>query len=180
MNKLEFITPEGQEPNREEFVLFVNTGTREAPDWQPLGSGNEDSSVSYDWNTSSATDILGNVKITANKPSRTQDLDPLPLTVGQKAVEYLWEKLVWEENVQAARNMDVLEVYKYARWKNGGGIAAKRYPSSGIFVTGHGGAGGAGLGMPLQVMFGGEKQMGKVEISAENVVTFTKGEPVGT
>ena len=94
MNKLEFVTPEGQEPNREEFVLFVNTGTREAPDWQPLGSGNEDSSVSFDWSTSSSTDILGNVKITAKKPSKTQDLDPLPLTVGQKAVEYLWERFL--------------------------------------------------------------------------------------
>ena len=174
MDKLEFTTPEGQQPDREQLWLCLNVGTRENPDWQPLCYGTPSASTSVDWQKSTETDVLGNVHPKLKKPQKTQEFSPLPFVVGQKAVEYLFEVCVWDEDARKASNMDVLEVYRFAKKKGGTGMAAKRYLGSCVETTGYGGEGGDGLDMPITVTYGGTMQKGTVTLGENDVISFTK------
>jgi hypothetical protein len=67
-------------------------------------------------------------------------------------------------------NNDLLVVHAYAGTAETA-VFAERYPNSAIKPTGLGGS--ANVGMPLDVTFGGDRQVGTAAITDDGVV-FTK------
>ena len=171
MADVTFNTPSGQTIARELMILYLNTGTSSSPTWSPLGSRVEDSSMEFDWADESSQDVLGKIRNTMKKPVITQSFDPLNLDSGDSAIVHVWNLAVKEQNPQALCNQDILIVHHY-----GGASAtpfAERYPSSMVKPTGLGGPGGGNIEMPVEVTYGGKRQVGTASVNTSGTVTFT-------
>lgn len=172
MAQLDFNTAEGQEIERALLVFLINVGTYEAPDWAPIGRGVEDNSLQYDWQEETKKDILGNTHNTMKTPIVSGSFDPWPMAKGDKAQKHLWNLAVKEQNAAALSKQDVLVMHKYVGEDNA--FFAERYDGTQVKVTSIGGEGGGSLVLPTDVTLGGNRTIGKVAISAEGVVTYTK------
>ena len=170
MADMTFVTPENQAVGRALLVLYVNTGSKEAPTWSPIGKRVEDSSMELDWQRESKKDILDNTYSTMKDPIITQSFDPWELSNGDAAQLSIWNKAVRDHDAQALANMDMLIVHLYAGAKDAS--FAERYESSAVEVTGLGGAGGGNIGMPITVTFGGTRTKGTAKVN-NGTVTFT-------
>lgn len=171
MASYEFNTAENQTIARELLILYLNTGTKEAPVWAPIGKRVEDSSMELDWQRESKKDIMGNTFNTMKKPIITQTFEPWELAKGDSAQAYVWQKAFVEQDAQALCNMDLLLVHAYAGTRKTAEFAERNEASS-IEVTGLGGEGGGNMSMPITVTFGGERTIGNAAVENGNV-TFT-------
>ena len=167
----EFNTADNQTIARELLLLFMNTGTKDAPVWSPIGKRVEESSMELDWQRESKKDIMGNTYNTMKKPVITQTFEPWELAKGDTAQERVWQLAFVEQNAQALCNMDVLVVHVYAGTANTA-VFAERNASSSIEVTGLGGAGGGNIEMPITVTYGGERTVGTAKMES-GTVTFS-------
>lgn len=166
MAEYAFKTPEGQTIAREQLLLYLNTGAKEAPVWSLIGHRVEDSSMELDWRKESYQDIVGATRSTMKKPIVTQTFEPWDLTNGDAAQKKVWDLAFVQQDAQALCNMDLLLEHRYAGF-------AERNDSSTIEVTGLGGAGGGNIGMPINVTFGGKRTIGTVKSGTDGAVTFT-------
>jgi hypothetical protein len=167
-----FNTTGGQTIARELMILYLNTSATSTPEWHPLGKRVEDSSAEYDWSDESMQDILGNAYNTLKKPIVTQSFDPYYLDSDDTAIVKIWNLAVKEQDAQALSSMDLLLVHFYA------GDAttpfAERYPESSVRPTGLGGEGGGNMAMPIDVTYGGARQIGTASKDAQTgAITFT-------
>lgn len=162
MASYEFKTPENQTIAREQLLLYLNTGTKDAPVWSLIGHRVEDSSMELDWQRETTKDIVGATRNSLKTPTITQSFEPWDLTNGDAAQKKVWDLAFVEQNAQALSNMDVLLEHRYASF-------AERYDASSIEVTGLGGAGGGNLGMPINVTFGGIRTVGTVTATTDGV-----------
>ena len=167
----EFNTADNQTIARELLLLYLNTGTKDAPVWSPIGKRVEDSSMELDWQRESKKDIMGNTYNTMKKPVITQTFEPWELAKGDTAQEKVWQLAFVEQNAQALCNMDVLVVHAYAGAANTA-VFAERNEASSIEVTGLGGAGGGNIEMPITVTYGGTRTVGTAAMAGGSV-TFT-------
>jgi hypothetical protein len=156
----------GEAIARELLLLYLNTGTKEAPVWSLIGHRVEDSSMELDWQRESIKDIVGDTRNSMKKPIITQSFEPWDLANGDVAQKKIWDLAFVEQNAQALCNMDVLLEHKYAGF-------AERYEASSIEVTGLGGAGGGNIGMPITVTYGGNRTIGTVT-NQNGTITFNK------
>lgn len=166
-----FKTPAGQTVDRDLLILYLNTGTGEAPVWSPIGKRVEDSSIEFDWSTETKQDILGGTYTTGKKATRTQTFDPCELDAGDVAQQKIWELAIVDDDINGLLNQDLLLVHYYTTNDDGDSFA-ERYPASAVLPTGLGGEGGGNIGMPIDVTFGGVRQKGSAVLSA-GTVTFT-------
>ena len=164
-----FKTPAGQTIDRDLLILYLNTGTAEAPEWSPIGKRVEDSSMDMDWSTETKQDILGGTYTTGKKATRTQTFDPCELDAGDAAQQMIWNLAIVEDNINALLNMDVLLVHFYSTNESSESFA-ERYPASAILPTSLGGEGGGNIGMPIDVTYGGVRQKGSVSGTGSNIV----------
>ena len=171
MSDLNFKTEEGQTVDRALLILYLNTGTSEAPVWSPVGKRVEDSSAEYDWGKESRTDIFGDTYTTLKKPTITQSFDPCELDSGDKAQLKIWNMAIKNQDAQGLSNLDMLMVHLYAVAEDK--PFAERYGSCCVTPTGLGGSGGGNIGMPIEVTFGGERTTGTAAVDASGVVTFS-------
>lgn len=156
----------GEAIARELLLLYLNTGTKEAPVWSLIGHRVEDSSMELDWQRESIKDIVGTTRNSMKKPIITQSFEPWDLANGDVAQKKIWDLAFVEQNAQALCNMDLLLEHRYAGF-------AERNEASSIEVTGLGGAGGGNVGMPINVTFGGERTIGTVT-NTGGTITFNK------
>lgn len=170
MSELTFKTKDGQTVDRALLILYLNTGTSEAPVWAPVGKRVEDSSAEYDWGKESKTDIFGDVYTSLKKPTITQSFDPCELDGGDKAQLKIWNMAIKNQDVQGLSNLDMLMVHLYAVAEDK--PFAERYGSCCVTPTSLGGSGGGNIGMPIEVTFGGERTTGTATVDASGVVTF--------
>lgn len=173
MPDMTFNTAKGQTIDRELLLLCLNTGSKEAPVWSPVGSRVSDSSEEMDWGKETSTDIRGKTRTTLKKPTITQSFDPLPLDAEDTAAVYLWNLAVRKQDAAALANQDVLIVHRYAGTADSA-MFAERYDGSAVEVTGNGGEGGGTLSMPITVTAGGNRTTGTAAIDADGAVTYTK------
>ena len=166
-----FNTTENQTIAREMLLLYLNTGTKAAPVWSPVGYRVEESTMEMDWQRESKQDIMGQTYSTMKKPVKTQSFEPWELTNGDAAQKHLWKLAIVDEDAQALCNQDVLVVHKYAGAADTG-VLAIRNESSSIEVTGLGGSGGGNIEMPITVTYGGTRTVGTAKL-ADGTVTFT-------
>lgn len=169
-----FHTTAGETIARELLVVYLNTGNSTTPVWSPVGKRVEDSSSEMDWQTETKKDIFGNTYTTMRKPIITQTFEPCELDAGDAAQVKIWETAIKEQNVTALANMDMLLVHWYYGDTSVTGEGfAEHYPASSIEPTGLGGEGGGFIGMPINVTFGGNREIGKAEKGTGGAVTFT-------
>lgn len=166
-----FKTPAGQTVDRDLLILYLNTGTTNAPEWAPIGKRVEDSSMEMDWATETKQDILGGTYTTGKKATRTQTFDPCELDAGDAAQQHIWQLAIVDDDVNALLNQDVLLVHYYTTDDNGAHFA-ERFPASAILPSSLGGEGGGNLAMPIDVTYGGIREKGSATIS-NGAVTFS-------
>jgi len=166
---LTFNTAAGAVVERKLMILYLNTGSSEAPVWNAIGKRVEDSSMEYDWQEESKKDILGDTHSTMQVPIIKQTFDPCELDAGDAAQVKIWNLAVREQNAAALANQDLLVVHTYAGDADNG-VFAERYPNSMVKPTGLGGSGN--IGMPIDVTFGGKRSIGTAKVTG-GAVTFT-------
>ena len=169
MADLTFNTTAGAVVERKLLILYLNTGTGEAPVWSAIGKRVEDSSMEYDWGEESKTDIFGDTYTTMKKPVITQTFEPCELDAGDTAQVKIWNQAVRDQDVAAMTSNDLLVVHAYAGTADTA-VFAERYPSSMVKPSGLGGS--ANVGMPIDVTFGGKRAAGTAKV-ADGAVTFT-------
>lgn len=163
-DNMNFNTVEGQTIATETLIACLNTGTKEAPVWSPIGIRVTSSNAEYDWQRETGQDILGNAYSSMKKPIITQPFDPWPLSNGDAAQHLIWTDGIKNQDAQAMSNMDMLRIHKYAGTANTA-VFAERYESCAIEIGGIGGDGGGNLGMPITVTYGGTRTTGTVAIA---------------
>lgn len=169
MADLTFNTQAGATIERKLMILYLNTGTSQAPAWSPIGKRVEDSSMEFDWQEESKKDIMGDTYSTMQAPIISQTFDPCELDAGDVAQQKIWNLAVREQNAGALCNQDLLVVHTYAGDAETG-VFAERYPASMVKPTGLGGS--ATIGMPIDVTFGGKRSIGTAKVGDAGV-TFT-------
>lgn len=172
-NDTTFNTTAGQTIAREQLICFLNVGTYATPEWAPIGTRVEDSSMEYDWGEETTQDILGVTHTSMKKPTVTQSFDGVRLSQGDKAYEQIWVEGIKNQNPQALTNKDLLVAHFYAG--SSSAPFAERYPSSMVRPTSLGGDGGGDIEMPFEATYGGARETGTVtRDSSTGAVTFTK------
>ena len=166
-------TPAGQTVNRKMYLCCGNSGTADAPKWGRLGKRVEDSSAEMDWGEETKTDILGDTYSTMKTPVITQTFDPCELDSGDEYQQHVVNLAVVEQNAAALCNQDLLRIHLYLTDEDGNAFA-ERYPSSMVKPTGLGGEGGGALTMPVDVTFGGAREVGTASVADDGTITFTK------
>lgn len=166
MADMTFNTKAGAVVERKLLILYLNTGTAEAPKWSAIGKRVEDSSMEYDWQEESKQDILGDTHSNMRKPIIKQTFDPCELDAGDAAQVKIWNLAVKDQDVAALCTQDLLVVHTYAG-DTATGVFAERYPASMVKPSGLGGA--ANVGMPIDVTFGGKRAIGTAKVGAEGV-----------
>lgn len=168
-------TPAGQTVDRKLYLCCGNSGTYEAPKWGRLGKRVEDSSAEMDWGEETKRDILGDIYTTMKSPIITQSFDPCELDSGDEYQQHMVNLAVVDQNAAALCNQDLLRIHLYLTDDNGNAFA-ERYPSSMVKPTGQGGEGGGPLTMPIDVTFGGAREVGTATVAADGTITFAKAE----
>ena len=126
MANLTFNTAAGAVVARKMLVLYLNTGTTDAPVWSAVGKRVEDSSMEYDWGEESKTDIFGETYTTYKAPVITQTFDPCELDSGDVAQVKIWNQSIKDQDTGAMSNNDMLVVHTYAGDAQTG-VFAERY-----------------------------------------------------
>lgn len=169
MADMTFNTAAGAVVERKLLILYLNTGTSEAPAWSPIGKRVEDSSAEYDWGEESKTDIFGNTYTTMKKPTITQSFDPCELDSGDVAQVRIWNQSIKDQDVAAMTNNDLLVVHAYAGTADTG-VFAERYDACMVKPSSLGGS--SNVGMPIDVTFGGKRTTGTASVG-DGGVSFT-------
>lgn len=171
MADMNFNTAEGSTVERKLLILYLNTGTADAPVWNAVGKRVEDSSMEYDWNEETKQDIFGDTYTMLSRPKITQTFDPCELDAGDKAQVKIWNQSIRNQDVSAMTNNDLLVVHAYTGTPEAGAFA-ERYHSSTVRPTGLGGS--ANVCMPIDVTFGGKREIGTASVGADGSVSFEK------
>lgn len=169
MADMTFNTTPGAVVARKMLVLYLNTGTADAPVWSAVGKRVEDSSMEYDWGEESKTDIFGEIYTTLKTPVITQTFDPCELDSGDVAQVKIWNQAIKDQDTGAMTNNDMLVVHTYAGDATTG-VFAERYAACAVKPSGLGGS--ANVGMPIDVTYGGTRTKGTAAV-ADGAVTFT-------
>lgn len=172
MDKYKFNTPPGQSIDRKLYLCCGNYGTEETPSWGRIGKHVEDSSAEMDWQEETKKNILGDSWSTMKTPIITQTFDPSDLDSGDEYQQHVWNLAVVDQDAAALCNQDLLRIHLYAVDENGNPFA-ERFHSCMVKPTGLGGEGGGNMTMPIDVTFGGEREIGTATISADKTITFT-------
>lgn len=168
-----FTAPAGQTIERRLYLCCGNSGTYELPKWGKVGRRVEDSSAEMDWSEESKKGIYGDTFNTMKAPIQTQSFDPLEMEGGDDFLQHIWQLAVVEQDAAALCNQDILLIHLYAQDETGAAFA-ERYPASMVKPSSLGGEGGGVLTMPIDVTFGGEREVGTASVSADGTITFTK------
>lgn len=172
MADMTFNTAAGAVVARKLLILYLNTGTSEAPIWSAVGKRVEDSSAEYDWGEESKTDIFGETYTTLKTPVITQTFEPCELDSGDAAQVKIWNQSIKDQDTAAMTNNDMLVVHAYAGTAKTA-VFAERYASCAVKPSSLGGA--ANVGMPIDVTFGGTRTTGTAAV-ADGTVTFKAGD----
>lgn len=169
-----FTAPAGQTVERKLYLCCGNSGTAEAPVWGRLGRRVENSSADMDWSEESKKGIYGDTFSSMKTPIITQTFDPYEVEGGDAYLQQVWNLAVVEQNAAALCSQDLLRIHLYAQDEQGNAFA-ERFPASMVKPTSLGGEGGGSLTMPIDVTFGGEREVGTASVADDGTITFTKG-----
>ena len=112
-----FNLQDGQKAERKLLVTAVNVGDSIAedsgtPEWQIIGVGVEDSSIEFNPDTETVTDILGITETTVNKLETSQTLDPMTVRGGSKLALKLYNQVKYQRLSELAM-YEVMQIHAY-------------------------------------------------------------------
>lgn len=147
----------GVKAARKLLMTFVNVSSTEAPEWELVGKGVEDSSVELNPTTETVTDILGVTETSVTKWEPKQSLDPNTVKGGSKLNFKLHS--IWQNKTpELLSKFDVLIVYAYIGQENS--FDAEMQKNCTINITSIGGS--AYVDMPIEILFSNDSQRGTV------------------
>lgn len=159
----------GVKASRKLLMTFVNVSdSADAPEWELVGRGVEDSAIELNPNTETVTDILGITETSVTKWEPNQSFDPNTVKGGSK-LNFKLHK-IWQDKIpELLSKFDVLIVYAYVG--EGSTFDAEVQKNCTINITSIGGS--AYVDMPIEIQFSNDTEKGTVTI-ANGVPTFMK------
>lgn len=171
----EFNLTNGQKAERKLLVTAINVGdsiteSSGSPDWQIVGVGVEDSSIEYNPDTETITDILGITTTTVNKLETSQSLDPMTIMGGSKLAVKLYNQIKYGRLSELSM-YEVMIISAYVG--NTGAYEAEVHKN--CTVTPQSVGGDSYVDMPIDISYSNDKIHGTVnDYKYGSTITFTK------
>ena len=169
-----FNLKENQKAERKLLVTCVNVGDsvtlgEGTPEWQIVGVGVEDSSIEYNPDTETVTDILGITETTVNKLETSQDLDPMTVRGGSKLAIKLYNQVKYNRLSEFSM-YEVMQIHAYVG--TDGNYEAEVHKNCTLTPQSVGGS--SYVDMPININYSNDKIHGTVNnYKYGTVVTFT-------
>jgi hypothetical protein len=165
---------DNQKAERKLLVTCVNVGdsitkSGGTPEWQPVGVGVEDSSIEFNPDTETVTDILGITETTVKKFETSQDLDPMTIRGGSKLAVKLYNQVKYNRMSEFAM-YEVMQIHAYVGSE--GEYEAEVHKNCTLTPQSIGGD--SNVDMPINISFSNDKVHGTVDnYKYGTVITFT-------
>lgn len=169
-----FNLKDGQKAERKLLVTAVNVGDSitkgsGTPEWQIIGVGVEDSSIEYNPDTETKTDILGITETTVNKLETSQTLEPMTVRGGSKLAVKLYNQIKYNRVSEFAM-YEVMQIHAYVG--TDGAYEAEVHKNCTITPQSLGGD--AYVDMPIDINYSNDKVHGTVDnYKYGSTITFT-------
>lgn len=170
----DFALSADQKAERKLLVTCVNIGdlttkSSGTPEWVPIGAGVEDSSIEYNADIETITDIMGVTETTVNKLEPSQNLEPMTIRGGNKVLFKLTD-IIERNAVSELAQFEVLIIRAYV--KEGSSYHAELH--RGCTITPQSVGGSAYVDMPITINFSNDKVLGTVNgYTKHDTITFT-------
>lgn len=165
---------DGQKAERKLLVTAVNVGEKlgaGTPEWQIIGVGVEDSSIEYNPDTTTSTDILGISTTIINKLETSQTLEPMVVIGGSKLALKLYNQVKYGRLSELAM-YEVMQIHAYVG--DEGAYEAEVHKNCTLTPQSLGGS--ATVDMPINISYSNDKVHGTVDnYKYGTTVTFTEG-----
>lgn len=164
----------GQKAERKLLVTAVNVGDSIAegsgtPEWQIVGVGVEESSVEFNPDTETVTDILGITETTVKKFETSQDMEPMTIRGGSKLALKLYNQIKYNRYSEMSM-YEVMLIHAYV----GSDGAYEAEVHKGCTLTPQSLGGDGTVDMPINISFSNDKTHGTVNnYKYGTTVTFT-------
>lgn len=173
----QFNLQDNQKAERKLLVTAVNVGdsvtnAEGTPEWQIVGVGVEDSSIEYNPDTETTTDILGITETSINKLEASQSLEPMTVRGGSKLAVKLYNQVKYNRLSEFAM-YEVMQIHAYVGAE--GAYEAEVHKNCTLTPQSIGGS--SYLDMPIDISYSNDKIHGTVDNFAYGkTVTFTPAE----
>ena len=170
----QFNLKDGQKAERKLLVTAVNVGDSitngsGTPEWQIIGVGVEDSSIEYNPDAETITDILGITETTVNKLETSQTLEPMTVRGGSKLAIKLYNQIKYNR-VSEFSMYEVMQIHAYVG--TDGAYEAEVHKNCTITPQSLGGD--AYVDMPIDINYSNDKVHGTVDnYKYGSTITFT-------
>lgn len=164
----------GKKAERKLLVTCVNVGdsitdSSGTPEWQAVGVGVEDSSIEYNPDTETVTDILGITETTVNKLETTQSLEPMRIRGGSKLAVKVYNQVKYNELAEMSM-WEVMQIHAYVGSE--GAYEAEVHKNCTLTPQSIGGS--SNVDMPIEISFSNDKVHGTVDhYKYGETITFT-------
>ena len=152
------------------LALYVNVGTESAPEWEMLGYKVEESSIEYNWDIETITDIRGITTSSINKSEPSQSMDGYRYNKDSKFLQTLNSSAVRNAYTEMT-SFEVLTAYGFLR-DEAGKCLAKREKNCTITPESIGGSGN--IEMPFTIAYSNDFVFGSIQ-EITSSPTFTEG-----
>ncbi|MDD6313305.1 MAG: hypothetical protein PUB08_07630 [Firmicutes bacterium] len=154
---------------RKLLVTAVNTGTSSEPVWEVVGVRVEDSSIDYNPDTETFTDILGITYTDIKKTEPAQDVEPFTIRGGSILAAQL-DDIMQRNALSELSLFDVLVIRGFYGTSTNGYKAEKH---SGCTIEVKSIGGDSNVNMPICIHYSNDKTFGTVN-SLKSPITFTE------
>lgn len=172
---VQFNLKDNQKAERKLLVTAVNVGASildkegGSPEWQIVGVGVEDSSIEYNPDTESITDILGVTETTVNKLEVSQSLDPMTVRGGSKLALKLYNQVKYNRLSEFSM-YEVMQIHAYVGGE--GKYEAEVHTGCSLIPQSVGGS--SYIDMPVEINYSNKKIHGTVDkYKYGETITFT-------
>ena len=172
-----FNLQDGQKAERKLLVTAVNVGdsiteTSGSPKWQIVGVGVEDSSIEFNPDTETVTDILGITETTVNKLETSQTLDPMTVRGGSDLAIKLYNQIKYQRLSELSM-YEVMQIHAYVGTE--GNYEAEVHKNCTLTPQSIGGS--SYIDMPIDINYSNDKVHGTVNAyKYGETISFTKAE----
>ena len=164
------------------LVTAVNVGdsiteVSGTPEWQIVGVGVEDSSIEFNPDTETVTDILGITETTVNKFETSQSLEPMTIRGGSKLAVKLYNQIKYNR-LSEFPLYEVMQIHAYARRTDSSGTTPVYSYEAEVHknctLTPQSIGGSSYVDMPIDINFSNDKIHGSVnDYKYGATITFT-------
>ena len=162
----QFNLQDNEKAVRKLLVTAVNVGdsvtsVSGTPEWQIVGVGVEDSSIEFNPDTETITDILGITETTVNKFETSQSLEPMTIRGGSKLAVKLYNQVKYNR-LSEFPLYEVMQIHAYARRGDTGNYSYEAEVHKNCTLTPQSIGGSSYVDMPIDINYSNDKIHGTV------------------